>query len=68
MTYSPEARYGPVKTVVPPPGAATPEVVKTPYFCVDCSLGGIERPLAAVFQVSGTVLCKDHAIQWRKAM
>jgi hypothetical protein len=34
--------------------------------CVDCALEGTPALLDAVYTVSGTVLCKNHAIVARK--
>jgi hypothetical protein len=34
--------------------------------CVDCALEGAPALLDAVYTVSGTVLCKNHAIVARK--
>lgn len=30
--------------------------------CVDCAVDGVTSPLSAVYTVSGTVLCVEHAV------
>ena len=61
MSNVPERIYGPVSEV-------RRQTLVTGYFCVDCALTGLQAPLEQIFQVSGTILCRNHALEWRKAV
>lgn len=42
------------------------ESVEAAVACVDCALEGDPSSLTAVYTVSGTVLCKTHAVRERE--
>lgn len=55
----PKTIYGPVEHVARGAG-------ETYTACVDCALEGTSHPLALVYTVAGTVLCKEHALVARR--
>lgn len=46
--------------------AEEPDTPETTPACVDCAGEGTEHLLTAVYTVSGTVLCREHAVQERE--